>query len=161
MNWLTPDQRHDLASAAVAGVGFLFTAAILGALFFAAIMASPARGHEHQQWIEEYTEEIAGWIKSLKQPDNPGMSCCGEADAYWADKIDVVGDQIFATVTDVRDDAPLKRRHVPPGTRVFVPNYKLKFDAGNPTGHNVIFLTAPSEETGDYQVYCFVQTTGI
>ena len=25
------------------------------------------------------------WFNGLKQPDNPTLSCCGEADAYWAE----------------------------------------------------------------------------
>ena len=25
------------------------------------------------------------WFNGLMQPDNPNLSCCGEADAYWAD----------------------------------------------------------------------------
>lgn len=106
------------------------------------------------QW-EGSDPAIRLWFESLRQPDNPGISCCGEADAYWADKIEVEGDKVFATITDTRPDAPLRRPHVPPGTRIEIPPHKLKWDRGNPTGHTVIFL-APN-----LHVYCFVQGTGI
>src|ERR1700733_14474068 len=32
---------------------------------------------------------IQQWYRHLMQPDNPTASCCGEADAYWADEIHV------------------------------------------------------------------------
>lgn len=131
---------------------------VIGVLFYASV----ARGHDHGQF-EELTPEIRDWFLNLKQPDNPGMSCCGLADAYYADIIEVDEKErggVWAIVTDERPDGPLQRRHVPIGTRVFVPIAKLKWDRGNPTGHNVVFLTAPNEE-GNHQVYCFVQSTGI
>src|SRR6185436_19612756 len=128
-----------LVAAACFLVAFSLT---LGGVVAARIArADIIKAHEHQEWAEEYTPDIAAWIKNLKQPDNPGMSCCGEADAYWADEIEVrkgadgKPTEVYAIITDTRPDAPLQRRHVPPGTRVFVPPHKLKWDAGNPTGH--------------------------
>jgi hypothetical protein len=38
-----------------------------------------------------------------------------------------------------RDDAPLGRPHIPSGTRIPVPNHRIKWDQGNPTGHGWIF----------------------
>jgi hypothetical protein len=41
-------------------------------------------------------------------------SCCGEADAYWADEIHVRDGKTFATITDDRPDeprAPASPRH--------------------------------------------------
>lgn len=95
------------------------------------------------------------WYKSLMQPDNPTTSCCGEADAYWADELHIVDGKVFVTITDDREDAPLHRPHVDVGTVIEIPDYKLKWDRGNPTGHAVVFLSR-----GQY-VYCFVQGTGI
>lgn len=69
------------------------------------------------------------------QPDRPNLSCCGEADGYWADSYEVKGDQYVAIITDTRDDTKLGRRqHIEAGTRVAVPNSKIKWGSGNPTG---------------------------
>ena len=89
------------------------------------------------------------------QPDNPVASCCGEADAYWADEVHVRDGKTFAVITDDRDDAPLRRPHIAPGTEIEIPSHKLKWDRGNPTGHNLLFVTP----TG--YVFCFVQGSGI
>jgi hypothetical protein len=93
---------------------------------------------------------VSRWYQSLMQPDNPTISCCGAADAYYADEFDTDGDRYVAIITDTRDDAPLRRHHVEPGTRIVVPNAKLKADSGNPTGHGIIFLS--SSDT----VFCYV-----
>jgi len=95
------------------------------------------------------------WFNGLTQPDNPDLSCCGEADAYWADSYEVKGDQYVAIITDTRDDAPLRRAHVENGTRITVPNTKIKWDRGNPTGHSIIFISV-----GGY-VYCYVPPGGV
>src|SRR3954464_7811664 len=85
--------------------------------------------------------EITHWMQTLRQPDNPTMPCCGESDAYWADVVHFRDGKTFATITDDRADEPLSNRHhVPMGTQVEVPPEKLKHDAGNPTGHQIIFL---------------------
>jgi hypothetical protein len=94
------------------------------------------------------------WYKSLMMPDNPTISCCGAADAYYADVFETDGDRYVAIITDTRDDAPLRRHHVEVGTRILVPNTKLKVDSGNPTGHGVIFLS--SSDT----VFCYVAPGG-
>lgn len=112
-----------------------------------------ANARDLGQW-ENTDPRTKQWFETLMQPDNPGVRCCGEADGYWADKVEVVGDKVFAIITDTRPDAPLRRPHVPPGTRIEVPAHKLKWDRGNPTGHTVIFLS-PSRD-----VYCFVQASG-
>jgi hypothetical protein len=81
------------------------------------------------------------WFKELMQPDRPTVSCCGEADAYWADSYEVKGDQYVAIITDTRDDIKLGReRHIETGTRITVPNNKIKWDRSNPTGHGIIFI---------------------
>jgi hypothetical protein len=51
--------------------------AVLALLVFAA-----ARGSGQWEGSPATTRQ---WFQSLTQPDNPAMSCCGEADAFEAD----------------------------------------------------------------------------
>jgi hypothetical protein len=88
------------------------------------------------------------------RPDNPGIRCCGLADAYWADSYEVNGDQYVAIITDTRDDKPLRRPHIESGKRVAVPNTKIKWDRSNPTGHGIIFIGVGGE------VYCYLPPGG-
>jgi hypothetical protein len=80
----------------------------------------------------------------------------GEADAYWADSYEVEGDHYVAIITDERPDGPLARAHIDVGTRIIVPNAKIKWDQGNPTGHGVIFL-----RSDDKWVYCYAPPGGV
>jgi hypothetical protein len=118
------------------------------------IAAIPSVARDLGQW-EQQDPAVSYWFRSLMQPDNPNMSCCGFADAYYADSVEVKDGKVIATITDDRDDGPLMRPHVPIGTKIVVPQNKLKFDRGNPTGHAVIFLNHALD------VYCFVQGSGI
>jgi len=105
------------------------------------------------QWADPVPDRtVAEWYRFLMQPDNPMVPCCGEADAYWADSFEVDGDHYVAIITD--DRAVPFRNPVPPGTRVVVPNAKLKFDAGNPTGHGIVFIG------GGGAVLCYVAPGG-
>ena len=45
------------------------------------------------------------------------------------------------TITDDRPDEPLGRPHLDVGTEIEIPNKKLKWDKGNPTGHGIVFLS--------------------
>jgi hypothetical protein len=114
----------------------------------------PLEGRDLGQWAS-IDPSVSQWYKTLMMPDNPTISCCGTADAYYADVFETEGDRYVAIITDTRDDAPLGRHHVEPGTRIVVPNAKLKVDSGNPTGHGVIFLS--SSDT----VFCYVAPGGI
>jgi hypothetical protein len=117
------------------------------------VLSLPAPARDLGQW-ENSDPNVRAWFRSLMRPDMPTASCCGEADGYWADEVHVRDGKVFATITDDRDDGPLKRPHVPVGTEIEVPPNKLKWDRGNPTGHNIIFLTT-------YRfVFCFVQGSG-
>ena len=91
------------------------------------------------------------------QPDQPRISCCGPADAYWADAVEIREGRFFAVVTDERDDTLLQRPHVPSGTRVEIPSHKFNDPRPdpNPTGHGVLFLRA-----GDSAVYCYFNPPG-
>jgi hypothetical protein len=122
-------------------------------LILCAINAAAAR--DLGQW-EGANPAIAAWFKNLKQPDNPAISCCGESDAYFADDFEVEGDQYVAIVTDDRPDAPLRRPHVPPGTRIVIPKHKIKHDQGNPTGHGIVFYNPVSAV-----VHCYVPPGGV
>jgi hypothetical protein len=114
-----------------------------------AIFAAHAHDPEHH--------ELSKWYQDLKQPDNPTTSCCGEADAYFADSFEQEKGQYVAIVTDERDDGPLKRPHIDVGTRVLVPNTKIKWDEGNPTGHGILFMTRAPH----FYVYCYVPPGGV
>ncbi len=107
--------------------------------------------------------DLNQWYASLMQPDNPTVSCCGEADGYWCEDIHVKelvlqGVKQKATtcrITDNRPDEPLNRMHVDIGTEIIIPDHKLTYKYGNPTGHSLVFLSKMQ------YVYCFIQTGGI
>ncbi len=106
------------------------------------------------QWPDN---EVTRWFETLKQPDAPSVSCCGEADAYWCDEIHVKPNgTTTCMITDDRPDEPLRRPHIPMGTEIVIPNHKLKWDRGNPTGHSIVFVSSYEPRS----VYCFVQGGG-
>lgn len=130
---------------AIAGV-----AVMIALMFF--IRPVPAR--DLGQWGE--TDLVQRhWYQSLMQPDNPQMSCCGEADAYWCDDYYSRGGKAYCKITDDRDDAPRGRPHREIGTEFEIPDQKLKYDQSNPTGHGVIFLSRNGF------VFCFVAPGGV
>ena len=104
------------------------------------------------QWPDN---EVSQWYRGLMQPDVPTLSCCGEADAYFCDDYYARDGKAYCKITDERDDAPLKRRHIDIGTEIEIPPNKLKFDRGNPVGHAIVFLS-----NANY-VWCFVQAGGV
>lgn len=111
------------------------------------VIAAFAHDHDHP--------ELDAWYAGLMQPDNPSVSCCGKSDAYWCDDYFARDGKAYCRITDDRDDAPLKRPHIPIGTEFEIPTYKLKFDRANPTGHAVIFVNTSGH------VWCFVQAGGV
>ena len=117
-------------------------------------LCGAAQARDNGQW-EGSDPAVRQWYKSLMQPDNPTASCCGEADAYWCDDIRVRDSKTYCRITDPRPDAPLGRPHREIGEEFEIPPNKLKWDAGNPTGHYVIFLRV------DGSVWCFVQAGGV
>jgi hypothetical protein len=110
-------------------------------------MIASAAGRDNGQWAES-PAAIRQWFQSLMQPDNPYISCCGQADAFEADNFEVEGDHYIAVITDGKGV-------IPPGTRIPVPNAKMKWDAGNPTGHGIVFIGPQG------QVYCYVAPGGV
>lgn len=122
-----------------------------------ACLSSPVMARDNDAW-EATTPEIRQWYQGLMQPDNPTISCCGESDAYHADSFEIQGDKYVAIVTDSRD-VP-NRPTIKPGTKIVVPNHKLKYDAGNPTGHGVIFVKY-DDESDSFAVLCYVVPGGV
>ena len=107
-----------------------------------------ARGTPNsEQWLDA-PPNVREWFQSLTQPDDPSMSCCGEADAFEADTFEVEGDHYIAIITDGKGV-------IPNGTRIAVPNEKMKWDAGNPTGHGIVFIGTNG------QLYCYVAPGGV
>ena len=44
---------------------------------------------------------------------------------------------------------------IPNGTKFPVPNHKMKWDEGNPTGHGVIFMGSHG------QIFCYIAPGGV
>ena len=114
-----------------------------------------ALAKDNETW-DASPAHVRQWFQSLQRPDYPGQSCCGESDAYWADSFAAQGDQYVAIITDEREI--LGRPPIPVGTRVLVPNEKIKWDRGNPTGHGVIFVRGFLSIV--LEVYCYVPPGG-
>jgi hypothetical protein len=113
----------------------------------ALLLSAPSLARDNGQWTDS-PASIRHWYQRLMQPDNPQVSCCGEADAFEADSFEVEGDHYVAIITDGKGVFQN-------GTRIAVPNRKMKWDEGNPTGHGIIFIST----TGT--VYCYVTPGGV
>ena len=125
------------------------------------LLVTTASAHDDKEHWHNLTPEMKAWYESLKQPTNPTMSCCGLADAYWADEVKVLPDgRVEVTITDDRPDKPLGRPNRPPGTKVIIPKQNMvdfskppNEGKGNPTGHGVLFISVSGV------VYCYVTGT--
>lgn len=111
------------------------------------VLSFEATARDFGQW-DNQPIHIRQWFKALMQPDNPFVSCCGEADAFEADSFEVEGDHYVAVITNGKGV-------IAEGTRVAVPNEKMKWDNGNPTGHGIIFIGSQG------QVFCYVAPGGV
>jgi hypothetical protein len=111
---------------------------------WALLITANALARDSDRW-DAQDPRIKQWFENLKQPDHPRVSCCGEADAYEADNFEVEGDHYVAIITGHRAVAA-----IPLGSRIPVPKQKMKFDAGNPTGHGIIFIDSQR------RVLCYV-----
>ncbi len=123
----------------------VWAALVMVILILIGIVAAKAR--DDGQWANA-PEHIRRWFESLRQPDHPRVSCCGEADAFEADSFEGEGDHYVAIITNGKGV-------IANGTRIPVPNQKMKWDAGNPTGHGIIFIGPRG------QVYCYVTPSGL
>jgi hypothetical protein len=73
---------------------------IFAVLALVLVLTDRAHARDLGQW-DAGAPDVREWYQSLMQPDVPTASCCGEADAYWADEIHVRDGKTFATITDV------------------------------------------------------------
>ncbi len=103
-------QRHRAVTSAAIGCALILLSMAASSLLSA---------RDLEQW-GAVDPSVSNWYKSLMMPDNPTISCCGIADAYYADVFETDGDRYVAVITDARDDGPLGRHHVEPGTRIVV-----------------------------------------
>jgi hypothetical protein len=104
------------------------------------------------EW-ENSPPHVRKWFQDLRQPDQPQLSCCGEADSYEADLYEQDGDNYVAIITG--QGPAVDKPVIPAGTRLRVPNSKIKWDKGNPTGHGIIFVG------GNFAIICYVPPAGI
>ena len=81
------------------------------AIAAAILIAGAAMARDSGQWSGE--PAIRQWYQALMQPDVPTASCCGSADAYFCDEVNVKKGKTFCRITDDRPDEPLGRPHVP------------------------------------------------
>jgi hypothetical protein len=112
-------------------------------------LSGPVLARDNGQW-EGSDPETRAWFRNLRQPDHPLVSCCGDADAYFADEYEIREGRVFARITDNRGNS------VPVGTMIEVPPHKVNRDP-NITGHIVIFLGGPHNAP---YVYCYVPGSG-
>jgi hypothetical protein len=148
-------------------ITFLNVVFIIAILLLLALLFIPqSHARDLGQW-ENTDPVVSEWYRNLKQPDNPSISCCGDSDAYWCDEVHVRDKKTYCNITDDRPDEPLKRPHIDIGTEIYIPDAKLTWKDGNPTGHAIVFLyisrsmmSDGSETNKDYHVYCFVQNGG-
>ena len=122
------------------------------ALLLSVLLVAPVQARDNGQWNGD--PDTKKWYQELKQPGN-NVSCCGEADAYWCDKIFTRDGKNYCTITD--DRVVMNRPAVPVGTEIEIPDAKMldgEEAHGNPTGHSVVFLS-----TSGY-VFCFILDSG-
>jgi hypothetical protein len=112
------------------------------------VMTDVGAARDNGQW-NDMPAKVREWFQKLMQPDHPWQSCCGEADAYEADSFDSRSDENFVTVIITDGKGVIAN-----GTRFKVPDKKMKVDAGNPTGHGILFIGSGGE------VYCYVLPGG-
>lgn len=128
--------------------------ALAGSFFIVFVWAAAlASARDLGQWGNQ-DPAIRKWFNGLMMPDYPWLSCCGNADAYWADSFEVNGDQYVAVITDTRPDALLGRPHIEFGTHILIPKHRIKWDKGNPTGHGWVFI-------GGDEVFCYLPPGGV
>jgi hypothetical protein len=126
---------------------------VLGVAVVACLLGV-ASARDLGQW-DGSDPEIVTWYRNLRMPDAPAVSCCGEADAYWADSFEVKDGKYVAIITDDRPDEPRHRPHREVGERIEIPDHKIKFNEGNPTGHGVLFIGAMGG------IYCYIPPGGV
>ncbi len=126
----------------------LVYAIIIAAALFILIFPAKAHDDEHHEFDE--------WYESLKQPDNPTVSCCGVADAYWCSFPYTRDGKNYCKLEDHRIIP--RRTTFPVGMEVESPDRKMMEGSktrGNPTSHSIVFLSSGGI------VYCYVMSSGL
>jgi hypothetical protein len=72
---------------------------LCGVVLIGSCALGDVHARDNGQWGNN-PAAIRQWFQNLKRPDNPYMSCCGEADAFEADQFEVEGDHYVAIITD-------------------------------------------------------------
>ena len=73
-----------------------------------ALLASTAiNARDLGQFDDPANADLKRWYQDLKQPDNPAVPCCGEADAYWADAFEATSDGFLAASRVARVEGAL------------------------------------------------------
>lgn len=111
------------------------------------LLIAPAVAREDGNWSRG-SEMIKQWFSELMRPDAPAYSCCGEADAFESDIFTQTANGSYEAV--ITDGKGL----LPNGTHIVIPDAKIKWDRGNPTGHGWVFLSSAGE------VYCYITPAG-
>src|ERR1700756_5433077 len=81
------------------------------------LLTSTTFARDNGQWSGQ-SVKVRQWFQSLMQPDNPFMSCCGEADAFEADVFDQEDGHWIAVITDGKGV-------LANGTRFIIPDGKM------------------------------------
>ena len=118
------------------------------------LTVSFATARHFGQWAGQ-DAAIQQWFRNLTMPDFTAVSCCANGDGYWADSFEVREKHYVAIITDPRPDAPLHREHIASGTAIVIPDYKIKWDQGNPSGHGWVFIGLGGV------VYCYLPPGGV
>ena|ERR1700681_1169830 len=61
------------------------------------------------QWDDPANADLKRWYQDLKQPDNPAVSCCGEADSYWADAFEAAAATASFSIRSPAPEPPFLR----------------------------------------------------
>lgn len=153
----------------VCSIALILIALMIGMGF---ALTRPAHAKDHGFQKDTVRSQ---WFASLMRPDfvcNPkdmrSCSCCGEADAYEADKFEMDGEHaMWVTVTGggaITYPDGMKRTPIPDGTRVWIPLTKVNpldpDQVTNPTEHGWIFLSVYEDSDGSFKVgnvFCYIK----
>ena len=65
---------------------------VWAAVLVLSICKAPARDLGQWDGVDPLHRQ---WFSGLMRPDDPHLSCCGVADAYWADSYEGKGDSVY------------------------------------------------------------------
>jgi hypothetical protein len=110
----------------------------MGLVFAVALASTAAAQHRHPPQDEALHEKFySTWYMT----DNPGMSCCNNADCY-PTEIEYVGGNIYA-----------RRRE--DGQYILIPPQKVERNRDNPDGRNHLCAPPPNSYHPADTVFCF------